>query len=524
MRRIVLAVALLLVSTASAEAKRGPIDAKVSLDASRTSSARITVAGGGTLAVRARNGTKMTVSFPAHAVPQDTQVTATAVTKLASRRTRRGLLAGVQLQPEGLQLQRAAKVRFTRDSKPPKGAALVFMGSEGDGGDIYRLPPPARLKGTGSKRHFVTTGRPVVSIAHFSTVEGFDWSKATLSEINAILYPALGIHRMSQELSKILGDKDATIQDFLEAHDRVRAQFVEPVLDQALAAVKTTCSVKALRSAQVALKLGLGFARQMQLLGLESNVSQLFEIMDQSARCMVGLCPTLGDPTAGTFLLGLAREMQLLGIGDEAFHAALVDNMFRCSAFELRLDSTITLAIEGGGWTYRLLGVIKVVPSPDTFGPDAIRPRGALEYASTSGSQTLDCETTTVVGTTNGAFQLSDLQMNTFNPDKPAADPIRKLEVAVIGGPLETYHTRVSAPCTYTVDDEQRPFWFVGFGTEHDEFIFPGADFAPDEAPVFAIATYGPNPKPFAGGTVTENLKIEIVHTPQPATPMPDAG
>jgi hypothetical protein len=44
---------------------------------------------------------------------------------------------------------------------------------------------------------------------------------------------------------------------------------------------------------------------------------------------------------------------------------------------------------------------------------------------------------------------------------------------------------------------------------------------------VFAIAVYGPNTTPFvlyAYGTISENTKIEVVHTPEPPVPMPPVG
>ena len=61
------------------------------------------------------------------------------MTRLSSRKTRKGLLAGVQLQPEGLDLLKPATVRFTRRGKGAKGTRLVFVGTKGTGRDL--VPP-----------------------------------------------------------------------------------------------------------------------------------------------------------------------------------------------------------------------------------------------------------------------------------------------------------------------------------------------------------------------------------------------
>ena len=109
---VVLLVAIGL-TAAPASAKRGPINTKVTV-AGKRASAQITAAAGGSITLKARNGTKVTVRFPAGAMARDTLVSAALVTKLSSRKTRKGLLAGGQPQPEGLDLLKPATVRFTR--------------------------------------------------------------------------------------------------------------------------------------------------------------------------------------------------------------------------------------------------------------------------------------------------------------------------------------------------------------------------------------------------------------------------
>src|SRR4051794_35835196 len=135
-RGVALPLALSLVAVcapvadaAKRKSKPHPINATLTVDQARAASANITAAAGGKVVVTARNGTKMTVTFPSGAMLEDTVVTATPVTRLASRYTRKGMLAGVQLQPEGLQHLKPATVRFARRGKAKKRTHMVFVGS-----------------------------------------------------------------------------------------------------------------------------------------------------------------------------------------------------------------------------------------------------------------------------------------------------------------------------------------------------------------------------------------------------------
>ena len=59
-----------------------------------------------------------------------------------------------------------------------------------------------------------------MTITHFSTVDAFDWSNATVADLDAILYPELGVDRLSQEISKLLKDPKTTEQDLLDVYER----------------------------------------------------------------------------------------------------------------------------------------------------------------------------------------------------------------------------------------------------------------------------------------------------------------
>ena len=523
---VVIALAALLAVAAAADAKgrkRGPIDAKVTVDKGRAARVTITAAGGGRLAITARNGTKITISFPAGAVAQDTLVTATAVTKLASPKLRPGLLAGVQLAPEGLQLLKPAAVRFARHGKAPKRRHLVFVGSGGTGRDVYRLPPPVKLRGQGRKRRPVPTGAPVVSISHFSTTEGFDWSTATVAELDAINVPQLGVDLLAQQIAKLFAEH-ASLEEILDAMERARLRFIEPLLATAATKLTTKCSQPSIRYAMSALLTAAGFDRQVALLGGEAGVAlpSMRSLLPKVADCMTTLCPTLGDPRAAIYLLGLARQLQVMGIVDSlAYFAALDENIARCGTFEVHLDSRIDDALAVGSFSMRIEGSVKYVPSMPA------RPRGALTYTATSGSVVDTCETTEIMPRSDGELELTDVSLGRYDPDEPSTPPVLSLTLTVTTLPMEALHTRY-APTDPSCEPNTLPpdspttLWSVGFGAEHPGGAFPGTDFVRDVAPKFAVAVYSGRPVAFGGGTFTENTLVELIHTPQPPVPLPE--
>jgi hypothetical protein len=525
---VALAIAAIVVALApsAADAKRGPLHAKVKLDRARATSAQITVAAGGTISVRTRNGTRVRVTFPAGAVAKNTRVTATPVRRLASRKTRRGLLAGVQLQPEGLQLRKPALVRFSRRGNAKKGTQMVFVGSEGRGRDIHRLPPPVKVRGRGKQRVFSPTGKPAVAITHFSTVDAFDWSNATLQDIDAVLYPELGIHRMSQELSKLFKDKNTTWEEIAAAYERERKRFIDPLVSVALQRLKSSCSVEAIKRAQNAASIATSFSRQMAVLGLEgeSAVPLLSELLTETAVCMGKLCPVAGDPRAAVYFTSLARQLQLLGVGDGPFMDALLENMERCGAYEVRLDSRIDTEGDGASFSMRVAGKVKVTPSLSDFAGQTPPERGALDYQAYSGSSPSECVVVAISGVKSGEFELSDLQFTDFDPAKPFNDPVRSMRITITAQPSETYHSTLTGgqSCgTTQPPDYDIPQWFFGFQAEHPGFTFPGADFFRDAPPVFALAVYSPRTIDLGNGSISENTKVEIVHTPLPPVPLP---
>jgi hypothetical protein len=506
--------------------KRGPINARATLDQSRAVSATVTAATGGALSVKAAKGTTMTITFPPNAVLEDTVVTAVPVKKLAGRFTTRGLLAGVQLSPDGLQLVQPATVRFTRRGKAKKGTRLVFVGSKADGKDLYRLPPPVRVRGKGSKARVVPTGAPTVSILHFSTVEGFDWSTATVDQINQVARPALGLARMSDEISALLSQKPpATVAEVLEVMERYRKTLIEPILSAAVSKLQT-CSLANIRYAKIAMQAANGFNRQIELIGGTAlNVYPTYtSLLRATGLCMVTLCPQLGDPRMGPYMLGIARQLSLLGDDySPAYFQALFEAMKRCSTYEVRIDARIDFEEPGRAqYSMRVAGKVKVEPAIEGTAPPR---RAPLEYKSTSGQENGNsCFVTTISGTKPGVFELTDATLSDFDPDKPSADRVKSLTITMPVRPLETYHASPTGEpnCGSPNPDFDQPLWALLFEAKHAGLKFEGARFLPGDPPVFARAVYSPDTIDLGGGSVSENTQIELVHTPGDPVQLPE--
>jgi hypothetical protein len=288
--------------------------------------------------------------------------------------------------------------------------------------------------------------------------------------------------------------------------------------------------VAAVRGAMDAMRIALSFERQMQIQGLQSEafaLALLPTILTETATCMVTLCPQSGDPRAATYFASLAHQLALLGAAGSAFIDALLENMERCGAYEVSIDSRIDTSGPDANYSMRVAGKAKVTPSATLLEGQAPRARGTLEYTATSGSAPSFCEVTTISKTTNGEFELDDVRFSSFDPEKPANDPVLSLKINITVQPTETYHSTATGGenCgTSLPPDRDVPQWFFGFQSEHPGFTFPGTDFLRDAAPVFAIAVYSPRTITLGNGSISENTKVEIIHTPLPPVPLPSPG
>ena len=81
-----------------------PVNITVSTDSAHAAAETITAANGGTITATGADGTIFTLTVPANALLTDEAVTMTPISSVGGLLISGGLVAGVQLAPEGLRL------------------------------------------------------------------------------------------------------------------------------------------------------------------------------------------------------------------------------------------------------------------------------------------------------------------------------------------------------------------------------------------------------------------------------------
>jgi hypothetical protein len=537
-------------------ASAAPLRATFKPVPSRAVTAMISAARGGTLTLTAPGGTRIVVKIPPAALFADTQITATPITRFRVAPVHGGFVAGVQLAPEGLVLLKPGSVEF----RPRRGLTPTrryFLGSQGNGSDVHLAPPAFRKVGRGRNAKLRVVSKPIVPILHFSTVEGFDWSKANLRDVNDIRSPQSAIDRASQEIAKImaverqiglLGWRDvADYSEVLKVVDRVRDHVIKPHIQVVTAALTSRCSPQAIQNAYGALGLALGFIRQEQQLGLLpdtvkfDNAALMGPILTATANCMLRQCSRYG-PRISQFLFRTAREVDLLAgeLESRAWYTALLHNIAACSKGEVHLDSTIYWDSDDGQgdtihYTMRVAGRAPFEASPDNFNR-WIFEEAPLEYQDVHGSSQVagDCGQgvffrDTLRANSNGVFRINQLNFSQLDPTKPdTSPPIENLILTITQDPTEYQDTLVD--CSGTEPSHETKDWVSDFAQFHPALgaqsdpnnrtpFFNGPDFVQEAAPVIALATYSRPPLPSG---VSENTLIEVISKPGPIEPLPN--
>ena len=521
-----------------------PLKASFQPVASRAVTATISAARGGTLTLSAPRGMRIIVRIPARALLADTKVTATPITRFRVAPVHGGFVVGVQLAPDGLELLKPGSVEF-RAPKRLRPTRRYFLGSQGNGSDVHLVPPAFRKVGQGRKAKLRVVSKPIVPILHFSTVEGFDWSKTNLRDLDDIRYPQSPIDQAAQDIAKVLElDRQRQMVGLEALVDlstvstvvaRFRDRVIKPRLEVVTAALKNRCSLQAVQDTHEALSLALRFVRQEELLGLPVSFDKatlMGPILTGAANCVLQLCSRYG-PRFSLFLFQTAKQVELLAgeLASKAFFNALFNNLVACSKGEVHLDSAFSDDVDGVGYsqhyTMRVVGRAPFEASPEGRW---IYEEAPLEYqdAHGNGSQPFgaDCELDDTLRTnSNGAFRINQLNFSQLDPTKPdISPPIETLSLTITQDPTEYQDFSVSGSgCgDASLDPGVRNWWASDFGIHHPALRAPsfnGPEFVPEAAPVIALATYSTLGGP---GALFENTLVEVISKPAPMEPLPN--
>lgn len=319
---------------------------------------------GGSLSVSDAKGNHFTLTIPSGALLTTTTITMTAISS-ATGVSGPGLVAGVQLEPDGLALFQPAQLKIELAHAAPSNTFPI--GWRGQTPGIFLnspLPDPKSF---------------TVTLDHFSGagLGGFDLTTDLLRIYNLVdlFRTALSYYVLKAKAEAELGDGETSTPEQLEDEaiardifERGYEQLAEPLAQLAL----DTGDPDVMRCAVVII---LSYARQQQLLGSVDEDSQKFietvhrrfaELQDQlSAKAFNILAQRCQqhDFTVITELLAIVRIRQLLGFNTDDFS---LDDAKSCPpAVELDYSSEFGVALGGFSFDTTLNGKIKLIGTFD---------------------------------------------------------------------------------------------------------------------------------------------------------------
>ena len=421
------------------------------LDTAHAATQRIS---SGTLIATGADGTKYTLSIPSGALASSQDITMTPVTAVAGSPLG-SLVGAVRLEPEGLQLLKAATLTIEPTTAVPSDATGFQFHPGGNDFHLYPLEPAAKL---------------TLPLTHFSTP---GVSRATAGQRDAVLAhtPARQDARLEQAIAQLQSHPDQLAKLFDDHYDTV----VKPALE---AASKSDGS-----DAEQSIVTALTWARQLEVLGTgdnprEGEMWQLIEIVIRNAVDKgFHACHDDHDLTQIIRLMELQRFALLLGldIGD-ALGKALA-----CAHFAVDFDAKFTRtdhSTNGGGGPYDLSATWDMAANHipvDVSGGTGPLAWQQFAYHSTSVFPGSSCTlTTTVDGTTDKDITVQavlDLDLTpreTPPPGQPKPAPRAgyvQLSPA-IDFTMESYHSQDSG-CSTQASDYTDFNWYSLLGEFH---------------------------------------------------------
>jgi hypothetical protein len=302
---------------------------------------------GGSLTAVGADGSRFTLDLPADALVGPTTITMTPVLRIDGMPFSGGLIAGVELEPQGLRLlvpgtltleaaSPAALDRTLPYAYRGRGQSFMFYGRDADASAL-KLP-----------------------IFHFS---GYGAGSGHPSEATNHTEPAGPLDPYIQEIAgrlfqQILGlITRAQFSDYLyEISDRAYREVVKPTLEEA----RATCDFAEVKHAAI---LALEFLRFVQrwgvgddlrLASLSAEVSGLMiEILTHCQLEALERCVRLNDPYEAGLMIFIARQLQLFGVDDPILTSFVEDGVIEsCLRFELDFETKLVDVVEVGGYSY----------------------------------------------------------------------------------------------------------------------------------------------------------------------------
>ncbi|OGY84921.1 MAG: hypothetical protein A3F54_04210 [Candidatus Kerfeldbacteria bacterium RIFCSPHIGHO2_12_FULL_48_17] len=271
---------------------------------------------------------QVNLQLPANAVFDATDMSLTKIASLNGLPTGTELIAGVQAQPNGLQLNQASNLQFTLPENMTATKAVVGFGYSDDGQEFHYLPV---------KWNDTTATLSLTGFSGYGLIVIPDYVENTYT-------PSAQGAQATQKLAIITQNQ---LKDGGTIDAATTQQIIDILRNWYKAAVKKQTQAAAGDDAlfEQAYHEYLSWRSVIQSYGYEDNLrSELSEAdallekaftfaVDQSSK----RCREKKDITEAARLMWLAKFAQVHGIGDEK---NALDKAFQCTNFELSITST----------------------------------------------------------------------------------------------------------------------------------------------------------------------------------------
>jgi len=373
-------------SVGDTEAFRGGYAVTPTRDPGRAVSADLDIIGGSVTATGA-DGTVFTLQLPPDALPAPETVTLVPVSRLDHFPFSEGLVAGVEIEPEGLDLMVPATLTIRPNSSPPVDRTLPY--SYGRGGEDFILYP--RDVDTSSLRlplvrfagYGVGQGDPTEAASQVERVPSGPLAPYLQRYAQAVLLRVRGLISQA-ELAERLAQIHRDAVD-----ERIRPLFT-PVGGSPVFERKVEMCRLGDWDFRTGIRVGMEIERQREMMGNATDEQAALDPFIENIKVCIqeafDRCVTNKDPYEVLLILQFTRQLQLLGLDDELL-TTYTEGSFveRCLRFELDFESKVLLEtnFEGASLTTRQKYRAQHVPLRFSYGGNSYADREVFEGACT---------------------------------------------------------------------------------------------------------------------------------------------
>jgi hypothetical protein len=342
-----------------------PINITPLIETNHATETFVTMDGSETV-LYAKNGTEFRLTFPSNNVATPTLFSMTLITNIPNLPFAGGLIGAVQLGPDDPDLMGAAKLTITFSTNIDRRHVASFT-ANADGSGIYLTPDR------------ITGNRVTIPITHSGI---FGSALATTQELNQVSLAVPPETALSLPVKKTA------------APSLAQAPLSSTLLcfpGEVTEAARIRNHIRAaLRRIQSKMALIIEVERQRQLVGVESDTSDIFaqaiplackfyedEILPYWPETAAN-CPLM--TVLLQFSLGIDRQFQLLGVPDEQRCTAnILSPGLLCPGFKGCLNEIKLCCLSGHQGTDRIRDVVSLVRQQELLGIEGERALGCFD-------------------------------------------------------------------------------------------------------------------------------------------------